>query len=143
MTHEVAAQAVGRSRSAVTNLLRLTQLAKPVQDLLMEGAIDMGHARALLSLGPARQIEVANQVVAKGLNVRDTERLAGEQNQARKSTARRNNPDPDVRRLEQEWCEALGTTVTFKIRQKGGGTIAIDYASLDQLDEILTRLRRD
>jgi ParB family transcriptional regulator, chromosome partitioning protein len=143
MTHELAAQAVGRSRSAVTNLLRLTQLAKPVQELLMDGALDMGHARALLSLSPARQVEVANQVVAKGLNVRDTERLASEQNQARKSTARRTTPDPDVRRLEQEWCETLGTTVTFKVRQKGGGTIAIEYASLDQLDEILKRLRGD
>ena len=143
MTHEVAAQAVGRSRSAVTNLLRLTQLAKPVQDLLTEGALDMGHARALLSLSPARQIEVANQVVAKGLNVREAERLATEQNQARKSAVRRNSPDPDVRRLEQEWCEILGTTVTFKVRRKGGGTITIDYVNLDQLDEILKRLRRD
>jgi ParB family transcriptional regulator, chromosome partitioning protein len=143
MTHDAAAQAVGRSRSAVTNLLRLTQLAKPVQDLLLEGALDMGHARALLPLSPARQIEVANQVVAKGLSVRHTERLATEQSQARKTSTQRAIPDPDVHRLEQEWCETLGTTVTFKVRKKGGGTMAIDYASLDQLEEILKRLRGD
>jgi ParB family chromosome partitioning protein len=140
MTHEAAAEAVGRSRSAVTNLLRLTQLAKQVQDMLLEGHIDMGHARALLSLSQVRQVEVAHQVIVKGLSVRETERLAAEQSHAPRSVTRRKSADPDVRRLEEEMSEALGTTVAIKPRKKGG-MIAIDYASLDQLDEILSRLR--
>ena len=140
MTHEAAAEAVGRSRSAVTNLLRLTQLAKQVQDMLLEGHIDMGHARALLSLSPVRQVEVAHQVIVKGLSVREAERLAAEQSHAPRSITRRKNADPDVRRLEEEMSEALGTTVAIKPRKKGG-IIAIDYASLDQLDDILSRLR--
>jgi ParB family transcriptional regulator, chromosome partitioning protein len=141
MTHEAAAQAVGRSRSAVTNLLRLTQLAQPVQDLLMQGALDMGHARALVSLSAARQIELAHQIVAKDLSVRDAERLAAQQDRVSKRKTQTRGADPDVRRLEEQLCETLGTTVAVKVRQKGGGTIIIDYASLDQLDEILSRLR--
>jgi ParB family chromosome partitioning protein len=141
MTHELAAQAVGRSRSAVTNLLRLMQLAKPVQEMLLAGSIDMGHARALLSLSPAKQIEVAHQIVAKGLNVRQAERLSTAQTEARKTRRGAAGSDPDVRRLEEELSEALGASIVIKTGRKGG-TLAIKYASLDQLQEILERLRR-
>src|SRR5262252_1400213 len=104
MTHEQAADAVGRSRSATTNLLRLLKLARPVQEMLMEGALEMGHARALLTLDPARQIEAGSRVAAKGLSVRETEALV--QNWVRGPTARRKkHADRDLVRLEEETSE--------------------------------------
>src|SRR5690349_4739681 len=107
MTHEQAADSVGRSRSATTNLLRLLKLARPVQEMLMEGALEMGHARALLPLDPARQIEAGNRVAAKGLSVRETEALV--QNWLRGPAAKRKKRgDRDLARLEDETSERLG-----------------------------------
>lgn len=139
MTHQEAAQAVGRSRSAVTNLLRLMNLAQPVQDLLMNGKIDMGHARALLALTSAQQIQAARQVVARGLSVRETERLAqGRDKPASKAKPR---PDRDVRRLEEEVAELLGAAVTVKPGAKGHGRLIIHYTSLEHMDGILARIK--
>jgi ParB family chromosome partitioning protein len=140
MTHEQAADAVGRSRTATTNLLRLLKLAKPVQEMLMEGALEMGHARALLALDGARQIELGKRVAAKGLSVRETEALVqqmlrGSGQRARKTTNR------DVARLEEEISERLGTTVEIRPGKKGSGRLTIHYSSLDQLDELLKKLR--
>lgn len=142
LTHEEAAKAVGRSRSAVTNLLRLLELSKPVQDMVMEGQLDMGHARALLGLAKSRQVEVANQIAARGLSVREAERLARISSEAPKSGRPAKRIDPDTRRLQDELAETLGTTVTIKAGKKGKGTLTLAYSSLDQFDGILARLRR-
>ncbi len=143
LTHESAATAVGRSRSAVTNLLRLRELAKPVQQYLLDGAIDMGHARALLALSGGAQTAAAARVVAHGLSVRETEKLVatlagGSKPRARRATEPR---DADVARLEQEIAEALGARVTIEPRKHGAGRVVISYASLDELDGILSKLR--
>jgi ParB family chromosome partitioning protein len=140
MTHEQAADAVGRSRSATSNLLRLLKLAKPVQEMLMEGALEMGHARALLALDPARQIEAGNRVAAKALSVRDTEALV--QRLLRGSAARRRKrTDRDLARLEEELAERLGTTVEIRAGKKGSGKLLLHYSSLDHLEQLLKRLR--
>jgi len=140
MTHEQAADAVGRSRSATTNLLRLLKLAKPVQEMLMEGALEMGHARALLALDGARQIELASRVAARGLSVRETETLVqhllrGPAKRAKKKT------DRDLARLEEEVSERLGTTVEIRPARKGSGKLVLHYSSLEHLEELLKKLR--
>ena len=140
MTHEQAADAVGRSRSATTNLLRLLKLAKPVQAMLMQGALEMGHARALLALEGARQIEAANRIVARGLSARESEALAARL--ARGSSARRGRKtDRDLERLEEETSQRLGTTVHIRPGRKGSGTIVVSYSGLDHLDRLLKKLR--
>jgi ParB family transcriptional regulator, chromosome partitioning protein len=140
MTHEQAADAVGRSRSATTNLLRLLKLAKPVQELVMKGALEMGHARAILVLEPARQVEAANRVAAKGLSVRETEALV--HNILRGPAARRKKrADRDLARLEEEVAERLGTTVEIRPSRKGRGKVIVHYASLDHLEQLLRKLR--
>jgi len=144
LTHEEVARAVGRSRSAVTNLLRLLELAKSVQDMLLEGRIDMGHARALLGVSKSKQVELAEQVAAKGLSVRETERLVQHVAQPPKAAAKAaaGRMDGDTRRLEEELSEALATRVSLKTRPGGRGSLVIDYASLDQLDGLVSRLKR-
>ena len=140
MTHQQAADAVGRSRPAASNLLRLLNLAQPVQELLMAGDIDMGHARALLPLDGASQIQLANQVAAKQLSVRDTERLVQQLlNPRQKKPAPQ--PDRDLLRLEEEIADAIGALVKIKANKKGAGEVSIRFGSLDQLDGLLGRLR--
>lgn len=137
MTHQTASEAVGRSRTAVTNLLRLLNLAPPVQDMLMQNQIDMGHARALLALEPARQVMAAQQIVQKGLSVREAERLAGaEQKPAKKSA--RHKPDRDLLRLEEIAADRVGAKVSIRQGAKGAGKLVIEYRNLDQLDGILS-----
>jgi len=140
MTHEQVADAVGRSRSATTNLLRLLKLAKPVQQMLMQGALEMGHARALLALDGARQIEAANRVGARGLSVRETEALAARlaRGQARR---RKGTPDRDLARLQEELSERLGTTVEIRTGRKGKGRVVLHYSGLDHLEQLLKKLR--
>ena len=140
MTHEQAADAVGRSRSATTTLLRLLRLPRPLQEMVMEGALEMGHARALLALDGARQIELGKRVAAKGLSVRETEALVqlllrGPANKLRKPA------DRDLARLEEEVSERLGTTVEIRAGKKGAGKLLLHYSSLDHLDELLNKLR--
>lgn len=138
MTHQAAAEAVGRSRSAVTNLLRLLNLAKPVQEMLMQSQIDMGHARALIGLSEGQQTEIAHEVANKKLSVRETERLVQRlHDQTVKTPAK---PDRDVLRLQEEWSDKLGTRVTLKSGKQGSGKVVIEYSSLDQLDSIMKRL---
>ena len=140
MTHQQAADAVGRSRPAASNLLRLLNLAKPVQELLMAGDLDMGHARALLPLDGASQIQLGNQVAARQLSVRDTERLVQQiLNPRQKKPAP--PPDRDLLRLEEEIADAIGATVKIKANKKGAGELTIRFGSLDQLDGVLGRLR--
>jgi ParB family chromosome partitioning protein len=143
LTHEEAAKAVGRSRSAVTNLLRLLDLAKAVQEMLLDGRLDMGHARALLGVGKAKQVELAEQVAAKGLSVRETERLVQNASSPRTSArSARPRVDADTRLLQDDLSECLGTAVTVKVRKGGRGSLVIDYVSLEQLDGLVSRLKR-
>jgi len=140
MTHQSAAEAVGRSRSGVTNLLRLINLAAPVQQLLLQGKIDMGHARALLGLSAAKQIQLANLVAQKGLSVRQTEKLA---KQREKTThAKTAKPDRDLIRFQEDLSEKLGTTVRIKSGKRGSGKLIINYSSLDELDSLISKLCR-
>ena len=142
LTHEEAARGIGRSRAAVTNLLRLLDLAPAVQEMLQDGSIDMGHARALLGLSRARQVELAGQVAAKGLSVRETERLVQQAAAAPKRKASRTGVDADGRRVEEELSEALGASVRLKPRRAGRGSLVIDYANLDQLQGLITRFKK-
>ena len=147
LTHEDAARAIGRSRSATSNLLRLVNLAKPVQALLMAGDLDMGHARALLSVDAANQITLANQIVAKRLSVRDAERLVARvgadfalaSSAARPATG--GSRDADLVRLETELSDSLATRVEIRLRGKRGGQVLIDFADLDQLEGVLNAIR--
>jgi len=142
LTHEQAAEAIGRSRSATTNLLRLLNLAAPVQQLLMDGTLEMGHARALLPLPAARQIQLGQQIAARGLSVREAETLATHaQPSARGHAKARAEPDRDLLRLQEELSDALGTNVAVRADAKGKGQIRIDFASLDQLQGLIERLR--
>jgi ParB family chromosome partitioning protein len=142
-THEQAASAVGRSRSAVSNLLRLVNLASPVQTMLMAGDIDMGHARALLAVDSASQINLANQVVAKRLSVRETEKLVTRALEERDApvAARAKDKSGDIVRLEEELSDKLATPVVFKMGAKGRGQMIIDFSDLDVLEGVLARLR--
>ena len=143
-THEQAATAVGRSRSAVSNLLRLVNLAQPVQTMLMAGDIDMGHARALLSVDNASQIALASHVVSKRLSVRETEKLVARALEEQASSAtqpRQKEKSGDIVRLEEELSDKLATPVVFKMGTKGRGQVIIDFADLDILEGLLARLR--
>jgi ParB family transcriptional regulator, chromosome partitioning protein len=141
MTHEQAADAVGRSRSATTNLLRLLKLAKQVQEMVMEGALEMGHARALLALDAARQIEAAHRIAAKRLSVRDTEALVHSMLRGRPGARRVKKADRDLVRLEEELSGSLGTTVEIRPSKEGSGKLVLHYSSLDHLEELLKKLR--
>ncbi len=141
MTHQQAAYAVGRSRPAASNLLRLLHLAKPVQECLFAGELDMGHARALLSLPKADQARLAVQVVHKGLSVRETERLVGRELNPPAKKGSTAKADRDLLRLEEELADAIGAPVKFSAGRNGAGRLTINYGSLEQLDGIIERLR--
>ena len=141
-THEQAALAVGRSRSAVSNLLRLLNLAKPVQTMLMAGDIDMGHARALLAVDSATQIQLANQIVAKRMSVRDAEKLvtrASAEQAAKPREAK--DKSRDIARLEEELSDLLATQVSIKTGARNKGQLIINFNDLDALDGVIARLR--
>lgn len=140
MTHEQAAQAVGRSRVAVSNLLRLLTLSQPVQDMLMHNKLDMGHARALIGLEPAQQVMLANKTIQNDLSVREVERAAKQpaQPDAKPKTQGRD----DVSILEERLSDLLGATVSIAGKANGAGTLKIHYSHLDQLDDIIAKLSR-
>jgi ParB family transcriptional regulator, chromosome partitioning protein len=148
LTHEDAAKAIGRSRSATSNLLRLLNLVRPVQVMLMAGDLDMGHARALLAVDGATQITLANQIVGKGMTVRDAERLVARVganfalSPSKASRASGNGEgSKDISRLETELSDRLAAKVTIKMRAKSRGQLMIDFASFDQLDGVLAIIR--
>jgi ParB family transcriptional regulator, chromosome partitioning protein len=140
MTHQQAADAVGRSRSAATNLLRLLNLAKPVQAMVMQGALEMGHARALLALDGARQVEAANRASARGLSVRETEALAQQMMKDEARPQRRPRLNRDIARLEEETAQKIGTTVEIKAGKTGSGKLVVHYSSLEHLDDLIAKL---
>ena len=142
LTHDAAAKAVGRSRSAVSNLLRLNALAPPVQEYVLAGTLEMGHARALLALPIEQQAGAATRVVNQSLSVRDTERLVHALlNPAKRAARRRSKPayDADTARLENDLGEALGAVVHIEPGRQGAGRIVIRYSTLEQLDGIVER----
>lgn len=144
MTHQVAADAVGRSRSAASNLLRLLKLPKAVQNMLMENKLDMGHARALLPLEAAQQILCANKIVLDQLSVRDAEKLVQKKIQGpeeKRKPKKATKLSRDTQRLQEEISARLGTRVEIKPDNKNGGKLIIDYANHDQLDELLNKLK--
>ena len=148
-THEQAAKAVGKSRSAVTNLLRLNQLAKPVQAMLLAGDIDMGHARALLPLPGASQVALAQKIAAQGLSVREAERMAtalalaggqiGDKKVKTMVAGVAPSRDPDMHRLTQEIADLIGLSAEFKFKGKGG-ELRIRFSQVDELDSLLKKL---
>jgi ParB family transcriptional regulator, chromosome partitioning protein len=143
LTHQQTADAVGRSRVAVSNLLRLLSLAEPVKRMLEQGELEMGHARALLALEGEAQLKVAQHVVAKGLSVRETERLVKqtlEQPQGKNAKAAQKE-DPDIRRLELDLGDKLGAKVGIQHGAQGKGKLVISYNSLDELDGILDHIK--
>jgi len=141
-THEQAASAVGRSRSAVSNLLRLLNLAAPVQTMLLAGDLDMGHARALLAVDAATQIALASQVANKGLSVRETEKLVAATTRAAPPRPRvKSDGGRDTRRLEEELSDLLASTVRIRFGRRGRGQVIVEFGSLDALDGILLHLR--
>ena len=141
-THEQAAHSVGRSRSAVTNLLRLLNLTEPVQTMLTAGDIDMGHARALLGVDGAIQIALATQIVAKRLSVREAEKLVAKTiDQKKNETVPSKTKSQDLVNLENELSDLLAAKVSFKDGHKGRGKLIIDFDNLDILDGILNKIR--
>ncbi|NDU87966.1 MAG: ParB/RepB/Spo0J family partition protein [Ferrovum sp.] len=139
LTHENAAKAVGRSRSAVSNILRLLQLSESVRSLLMDGVIEMGHARALLPLSEVQQRQLVMEIVDRGLSVRETERRVKLILQPAKPEAIV-TPQRDILRLEENLADKLGAQVILKADKRGRGTMTIHYTSLDQLEGILLHM---
>jgi len=146
LTHDTAAKAIGRSRSAVSNLLRLNALAPPVQEYVLAGSLEMGHARALLALAIDQQSGAAARVVDGALSVRETERLVqGLLNPAKRAARRKGKPayDADTARLENDLSERLGAVVHIEPGRQGAGRIVIRYSTLDQLDGIVARFAKN
>ena len=141
MTHQQAADAIGRSRAAVSNLLRLLELCDEVQQLLQERKLEMGHARALLPLDPLLQQEAAQQVLIRGLSVRETEKLV--RTMLSEPTAKTPTPssDPNIRRLQNDLSERLGAKVLLQHSPSGKGRLIIQYNTLDELDGILGHVK--
>ena len=140
LTHQQAADAVGRSRPTATNLLRLLQLTAAVQELLLSGKLDMGHARALLPLAGVQQVALAQRIAQKGLSVREAERLVQHLLKPPKRSPEE-NPDRDLLRLQEELSDGLGTNVAIRSNKKGAGKVTIEFGSLDQLDGLISLLR--
>lgn len=140
MTHEKAASAVGRSRVAVSNLLRLLTLAGGVQAMLMENKLDMGHARALVGLDAAQQVMMANKIVQQDLSVREVESLVKKVNVDTQVKAQKTNINQDVLALQNMLSEKLGTGVSIAAKANGAGTLKINYSNLDELDEIIKKV---
>jgi len=141
LTQQEVAQAVGNSRSTVTNLLRLIGLSGEVKVMLEHGDLEMGHGRAMLSLSPELQLQAANQVVAKSLSVRQTEALVRRLQEEKDHPKEAKKVDPDIRRLQQDLSERIGAKVAINHTSKGKGKLVIQYSSVDELDGILNHIK--
>ncbi len=142
MTHEQAAEAVGRSRTAVSNILRLLSLTAAVQELLLHNKLDMGHARALIGVDAAQQVMLANKVVQQQLSVRDVENLVKKLNIEAQAKPQKINVNRDVLALQNSLSEKIGASVSISANANGSGTLKINYSNLDQLDEIIKKISR-
>ena len=139
-THEQAAKAIGKSRPATTNLLRLLNLADPVQRMLLDGEIEMGHARALLGLAAADQLELANKIVKSALSVRQAEKLVADQKNPPKAPAKRRKKDRDTVNFEERLSDAIGAPVKIEYGRGHAGRLVISFSDLDDLDAIAERI---
>jgi len=139
MTHDAVAQAIGKSRAAVSNLLRLLNLSRPVQDMLVAGLLEMGHARALLPLHAGAQRELAHEIETKGLSVREVERRVARLKDTATASVKQ-AASRDVLRLEEALSDALGMTAHVQTRSKGGGKLTLNFASAEELEGLLLRL---
>lgn len=142
MTHEKAANAVGRSRVAVSNLLRLLTLADGVQSMVMENKLDMGHARALVGLDAVQQVMLANKIVQQALSVREVENLVKKVGLETKPSSQKKPVNHDVLALQTALSEKLGTGVSISAKASGAGTLKINYSNLDQLDALIKVISR-
>lgn len=142
MTHEKAADAVGRSRVAVSNLLRLLNLTDAVQQMVMQSKLDMGHARTLIGLDAAQQIMLANKIMQQDLSVREAEGLVKKLAQEAKPNHQKTAVNHDVLALQSTLSERLGANVNIAAKANGAGTLKINYSNLDQLDDIIRRISR-
>jgi ParB family chromosome partitioning protein len=142
MTHEKAAEAVGRSRAAVSNLLRLLTLTHAVQELLMQNKLDMGHARALIGLDAAQQILLATKIVSQNLSVREVESLVKNASSEAKPKLQKTSTNRDVLALQNSLSEKIGASVSISANVNGSGTLKINYSNLDQLDDIIKKMSR-
>lgn len=141
LTHQEAADAVGRSRASVSNLLRLLTLKTDVRHMLEDGQIEMGHARAILGLESAKQLQAAKEVAKKGLSVRETEQLVRRLSKPESEKKQKVSMDPDTRRLQESISEKLGAKVVFQHGSSGKGKMLIHYNSIDELDGILDHIK--
>ena len=141
LTHQEAADAVGRSRVSVSNLLRLLTLETDVRHMLEDGDLEMGHARAILGLEAAKQLQAAREVSNKGLSVRETEQLVRKLNKPEQEKTQKAGIDPDTRRLQEDLSEKLGAKVVFQHGSNGKGKMQIHYNSIDELDGILEHIK--
>ena len=139
LTQQQVANAVGKSRSAIANLLRLLQLSEPVRLMLERGDLEMGHARSLLALDEGTQLHLAREVVAKGLSVRQTEELV-RKSQSTTKVVTKKVPNAEINNLQDRLSGTIGAAVSIKQSAKGKGKLTISYATLDQLDSIIARL---
>lgn len=139
LTHEAASKAIGRSRSATSNLLRLLNLAQPVQEMLALDELSMGHARALLALPQAEQVLVANEIVRKDLSVRDTERLVNRHQKQQEEQPKQEQKNGDVLRFENKLSDFLGTTVKLKMGAKNRGQLQISFEGWEHLQSLLEK----
>lgn len=140
LTHDEAAKAIGRSRSATSNMLRLLNLADPVQTMLLAGDIEMGHARALLTLNAAEQIACANEVINRRLSVRETEKLVSDWASSADRVGNKPSQSQDTRRLQDNLADWLACDVQLKANPKGKGSLTVKFDSLDALDSLLERI---
>ena len=138
MTHESASQILGKSRTTVTNLLRLLNLSEHVQKALLEGKIEMGHARAMLSLAASEQVMVCQKVISNNLSVRDVEALIGQLSPAKRKIKKQKTAD--IVNFEENLSDKLGTSVKISHKSNGSGVLKINYSNLDQLDSILKKI---
>lgn len=142
MTHEKAAEAVGRSRVAVSNILRLLTLTHAVQELLMQNKLDMGHARALIGLDAAQQILLANKITQQHLSVREVESLVKNLSVSEKPKTQKISTNHDVLALQNTLSEKIGASVSISAKANGAGTLKINYSNLDQLDDLIKKMSR-
>lgn len=141
LTHDQIASAIGRSRSATSNLLRLLNLAQPVQEMVMQGTLDMGHARALLSLDAADQIQAANVIIAKGLSVRETEHLVNRGlHRPTTNSPTKKTEDQDLLRMQDRLADQFGTRVAIKANQKGLGQLTLHFHDWEQFQGLLEKM---
>lgn len=140
-THDQIASTIGRSRSATSNLLRLLNLALPVQEMVMQGALDMGHARALLSLQAAEQIQAANLIVARGLSVREAEHLVNRGlSGQKKSPHKKESPNQDLVRMQDRLADEFGTKIAIKANAKGAGQLTLSFHDWEQFHGLLEKM---